>query len=284
MRFIRVSTILLTFLLIVYVVIQGSTGWKDFCVDTSLGKMHIWSSGEGVPVLLLHGNTASGRWFTLLDVPEGYLAIAPDLPGFGSSFKSGIFDISCYSEAILQLMDALRMEKAFIFGHSLGGAVAIELVACHPDRFFALVLSNSIPFSNTRITDEYLGRALMYSKDDDLLRSALKSIAPELTDPTTLAMMFDEARKMDPHGFTENPKALTVLKQAGKLASFGKPVLYLASELDLTIPASFMRYYSTVTPRAEYHEIKGIGHSPMLEDPVEFVKVIFSFMGRIVDN
>ncbi len=282
MKHLRISTIMLAFLLIVPAIVQGNQEWIDTYVEVGQGKMHVWICGEGLPLLLLHGNTASGRWFTRLDVPDGYMAIAPDLPGFGESYRSGRYDIGLYAESIIELMDAMEIGSAIILGHSLGGAIAVELVYSHQDRFTALIMANTIPFSNARLTEEYLNRAAKYANDDVLLRSALQAIAPTLTDEDMIEMMFEEARKMDPLGFTENPIALTRLNQSGKLAGFGKPVLFLASEQDLTIPSSYMRYYASVTPLARYEELKGIGHAPMLEDPVAFTKAVFGFTHEAV--
>ena len=281
MKPLRISIIMLAFLLIVPATVQGDPGWRDFYVDAIPGRMHVWVSGEGLPFILLHGNAASGRWFTWLDVPDGYSAIAPDLPGFGGSWRCGEYDIGQYADSVIGLMDAIRVDSAVVLGHSLGGAVAIELVDRWPGRFSGLILANSIPFTNARVTEEYLQRASKYATDDALLRSSLQAMAPTLTGRDKMEMMFEEARKMDPRGFTENPLALSRLDQSGKLAGFGGPVLYLASELDLIIPASFMRYYSSVTPLARYEEIKGAGHAPMLEDPEAFAYAAFNFARQL---
>ncbi len=246
--------------------------WQEGYVSTSAGRLHFYFAGGGKPVLLLHGNTASGRWFTGLVPPHGVAFYAPDLPGFGLSYRSGEFTLDGYRMAAEAFLDALGLDEIpLLVGHSLGGLIAAGMASSDPGRYGALLLSN-VPFlGNSPITKDYFDRAARYSVDDALLKMSLRRVALTLTeDDPALQMMFDEARRMDPAGFTENPRILTNAGIYGSLFSFKGRIVFLGSALDEVIPPSVVRYNSMITPGSEYHELASVGHAPMLEEPDAF--------------
>ena len=100
---------------------------------------------DGIPVLLLHGNTSSATWWeeVLTSLPPGYRGIAPDLRGFGDAdpakkidARQGMGDLA---EDAIALLDYLGIPKAHIVGNSMGGSVAWRLLMDHPDRFLTAV-------------------------------------------------------------------------------------------------------------------------------------------------
>lgn len=105
--------------------------------------------GEGYPVILLHGFAADSRlnwkvtgWYDLLQ-QAGYRVIALDNRGHGRSDKPS--DPEAYrperiAADVLELMEALGLEKADLFGYSMGGRTAGWIVSRHSDRFTAVVI------------------------------------------------------------------------------------------------------------------------------------------------
>ena len=250
--------------------------WQDGYVSTPAGRIHYYSAGRGEAVLLIHGNTASGRWFTRLVPPQGFAYYAPDLPGFGLSARAGEFTLKGYAESAGAFMDALGLgEAALLVGHSLGGLVAARMACSEPGRYGALLLSN-VPFlGNSPITQEYLDRAARYVYDDALLKASLRRVALTLADDDpALDMMFEEARRMDPAGFTENPRMLMSAGMHQGLFSYKGRVVFLGSAMDEVIAPSVVRYNSMITPGSEYYELQHTGHAPMLEVPDAFSQVL----------
>jgi pimeloyl-ACP methyl ester carboxylesterase len=99
-------------------------------VETDRLRVHVVESGppDGVPVVLVHGNLSSGRFFEhLFDrAPERYRLIAPDMRGFGESeplpldATRGIRD---WADDVAALLCALGVERpAHLAGWSTGGA------------------------------------------------------------------------------------------------------------------------------------------------------------------
>jgi len=264
---------------LVHVPTQGAASWNQGYVEIPSGRMHYWYAGDGEAIMLLHGNTASGRWFTQLAPPPGYKLVAPDMPGFGMSGRPGIFDIGFYADSVLAFMDKQGIEKArLLLGHSLGGLVAASMASSKPERFDLLILSNVPYLGKSQIDESYFDRAGRYATEDYLLKAALKSTAPTLHDEGLLAMMFDEAMLMDPRGFTRNPRLLTTTDQLWVLAAFKGSILFVGCSLDGTIPTGVVRYNAMITQGSQYIELEGVGHAPMLEAPVLFMQTIDAFL------
>jgi pimeloyl-ACP methyl ester carboxylesterase len=102
--------------------------------------------------MLIHGNAASNTFWEeiMLMLPEGFRGIAPDLRGYGDT-EDKLIDATRgaadWVDDLLALMDALKIEKAHVVGHSMGGAITFSLIAEASDRFLSATLVDaSSPF------------------------------------------------------------------------------------------------------------------------------------------
>jgi pimeloyl-ACP methyl ester carboxylesterase len=104
--------------------------------------------GAGPPTLLLHGIGNYGRYWDLFaDAVAGRLTlVAPDARGHGESGRppAGYAPADFTADA-LAVLDALRIERAVVVGHSMGGLHSINLAARHPERVRALVIVDASP-------------------------------------------------------------------------------------------------------------------------------------------
>jgi pyruvate dehydrogenase E2 component (dihydrolipoamide acetyltransferase) len=99
--------------------------------------------GEGTPVLFLHGFGGDlNNWlFNQPALAEGRRTVAIDLPGHGGSTKEvGEGDVGSMANAVCAFLDAQGIAKAHLVGHSLGGAVSLDLALNHPDRVASATL------------------------------------------------------------------------------------------------------------------------------------------------
>ncbi len=116
--------------------------------DSSGVRIHYHDRGQGDAVVLVHGfashadhNWGVTGWFDLL-APD-YRMIALDCRGHGQSDKP--HEIASYSgtimeDDVLRLMDQLGIGRALLMGYSMGGRIAMGLLARHPQRWRAVVL------------------------------------------------------------------------------------------------------------------------------------------------
>jgi pimeloyl-ACP methyl ester carboxylesterase len=114
-------------------------------VKSSAGYIHYRAAGRGKPILLLHINQQSSALFLELMavLGKGLRAIAIDYPGHGmSDHVVEPPSIADYARWIVEVMDALSLQKANVLGEAVGATIGIELSGAFPDRVEKLVLVN----------------------------------------------------------------------------------------------------------------------------------------------
>lgn len=103
-------------------------------------------SGDGVPVLFLHGNLSSATWWeeTMVALPEDFRGIAPDQRGYGDADPSAKIDatrgVGDLVDDAIALLDQQGESQFHLVANSLGGVVAWGLIAEHPDRLLSVTL------------------------------------------------------------------------------------------------------------------------------------------------
>ncbi|MBT8144858.1 MAG: alpha/beta hydrolase, partial [Gammaproteobacteria bacterium] len=101
-------------------------------------------SGEGEPLLLLHGFTADkDNWTrTARHLTSHYRVIAPDLPGFGDSTRDPALEYSIDKQLdwLGQFIDRLGIEELHLGGSSMGGNIAANFAVRYPERVKSLWL------------------------------------------------------------------------------------------------------------------------------------------------
>ena len=117
---------------------------KRAFVETPGGQLHYCFEGSGNPIVLLHSTQRSVDEYAEM-IPllaKKRMAIAMDHVGCGDSFKPRAQpSIQDYAGPLIQLLDALGIERVNVMGHLLGAYVGVELAAAHPERIDKLVLS-----------------------------------------------------------------------------------------------------------------------------------------------
>lgn len=116
-------------------------------VRLSRGPAAFLDVGRGAPVVFVHGLPGRARDFRWLFAPMAgqVRLLAVDLPGFGQTPVATGPDASPEGRAafVLELVDALGLERPVLVGHSMGGVVAVAAIAQRPARFSALGLISS---------------------------------------------------------------------------------------------------------------------------------------------
>ena len=131
-------------------------------LDISLaegGTLSYWRGGQGQPLLLIHGfgGSAVTTWKEeMLALSADYDVIAPDLAWFGDSFSAGEANLTTETNAIIQLIDELKLNNINIAGISYGGFVTFNILnsANQNDRINkAIIIASPGPyFSDNDLT------------------------------------------------------------------------------------------------------------------------------------
>lgn len=140
-------------------------------ISNAAVSIHYETMGEGAPLVLLHGFTSSlGVWSEtgyvtpLLDAGRRLVLI--DLRGHGRSARP--HDIDAYGDEaragdVVRVLDALAIERADIFGYSMGGWIALNIARYHRDRIDRLIVGGCHPFGQSMA---FYRRAMAGSIDD----------------------------------------------------------------------------------------------------------------------
>lgn len=126
---------------------------REEFVPVQGARMRCLISGEGAPLLLLHGllGTADAWGAAMQRLAGSSKVYAPDALGIGGSDRVAGLDVSLAATAgrLIELMDAKGVERTDVVGTSHGGSVALMLAALHPERVRSLILhAPANPFSD----------------------------------------------------------------------------------------------------------------------------------------
>ena len=115
-------------------------------VDTGALRLHAVVSGEGPPLLLVHGWPQTWYQFRLVmpALARDFTVVAVDQRGIGLSDKPADgYDLGTLAGDLVALMDALGHRRFALYGTDTGYPIAYALAADHPDRVARLVVSEA---------------------------------------------------------------------------------------------------------------------------------------------
>ncbi|MEJ2571407.1 MAG: alpha/beta hydrolase [Anaerolineales bacterium] len=120
---------------------------SQYSFDTGIVTIH-YAEGPacGPPLVLLHGGSNGWQSFESImpDLAEDWHLYAPDFRGHGRSGRvSGAYRLQDYTDDMIAFLQQRVSEPAIIFGHSLGGMVALLVAAQCPDQIRAVVVGDS---------------------------------------------------------------------------------------------------------------------------------------------
>lgn len=249
-------------------------------------------SREPAPTLvLLHGFGSSLHtwedWVPVLS--NDFRMIRYDLPGHGltGADASGDYTDARGMVILLDLINHLGIQKISLVGHSIGGRLAWNFAAAHPERIEKLVLVAPDGFASPGF--EYgkppeIGlslQAMRYVLPETLLRMSLEPAyanASILTDQR-LRRYHDLMRAPGVRPALIARLEQTTLQDPNPtLAKVKAPTLLLWGDRDAMIPVNNADDYLRVLPNARVVRLPGVGHLPQEEAPAESVRSVHQFL------
>lgn len=249
-----------------------------------IGGLHLFyaASGSAQPVVYIHGNTGSSRWYSrVMDVP-GFQTFAIDLPNFGkSSPLENEPDLHVYADYVGEFIEALQLKSPIVVGHSLGGAVAQSLAVRNPDLVGALVLVDSASPKGLITPRERYPFIEMMRKDRNILSKALAATVPTLQDAVLFESLVDDAAAMAEKAWTGNADALSRFDISNRTTSFEKPVLVIWGRGDFIVTEAMAVETARAYPQGRLKIVENVGHSLIVENPGKFMELLVDFAASL---
>ncbi len=125
---------------------------------------------NGKNIVLFHGKNFNGAyWKTTINAltKHGYRVIVPDQIGFGKSSKPQHFNYTFQQLALntKSLLDALKIKRSAILGHSMGGMLATRFALMYPKTTSKLILENPIGLEDWKVKVPYRPIEWWYKKE-----------------------------------------------------------------------------------------------------------------------
>ena len=246
-------------------------------------------------VVLLHG-IGGGRQIwdaahsgtALALAAAGYRVLAVDLPGYGGSpLPRTPLTVSSMAEAVVQFLQHKDIARAHVLGHSMGGMVAQEIAALHPQFLQTVVLACTSSALGKPGGDwqQAFVQARLKPLDDGLgmLELARQLVAGMVAPgcPAGLQALGSQVMAQVPEAtYRAALQAIVAFDRRAALATLGVPTLCLAAEHDRTAPPDVMQRMSQRLPLGDYACIPGAGHLANVENSAAFSQAVIEFLNR----
>jgi len=244
-------------------------------------EIEVFEGGSGASLLFLHGAQGflPSQPFVARIAGRRRL-IAPSHPGFGrSGLPLWLDSVDDIAHLYLELMDRKGLNRVDIVGCSLGGWLAAEIATKSPERIGKLALVGPVgvkvgPADKLDIPDIFampqdkVARLIFH----DLEKGRLDVAKMSDEELTTIARNRETTALLTWEPWMHNPKL------RHRLHRVASPTLFIRGAGDGLVSQSYVEAYAKLIPNATVTTIAAAGHAPQLEQPEEFIRVLFDFL------
>jgi pimeloyl-ACP methyl ester carboxylesterase len=267
---------------------------------------------NGRTVVLLHGrNFPSSYWAPVIKTlnEAGYRVVVPDQIGFGKSSKpAGDLHFDTLARNTITLLDHLRIARADIVAHSMGGMLAVRIARAYPDRIQHLVLTAPIGLEDYRLYVPPTPTEKILEHEDRLTAEAYRR---QLETNYSLKLPPDEVTpfidaRFNIKGSSEYPRWLRAFVSSSQMIYrepvvheiplITQPTLFIMGADDHNAPgrpnapealrpkmgqnAELAKALAAKMTNARAEVIPDAGHLAFLEKPKEFNELMLGFLAK----
>ena len=266
-------------------------------VTVAGARLHLYQTGQGPDIVLIHGASGNMRDFTfdlVARLSDRYRVTVLDRPGLGYSDRLDRDGASIFeqADALVAAVAQLGVTKPLVLGHSYGGAVALAWATRHPDATAGLIVVSGASNPWDAPLSTYY-RVLSHPVGQWLAVPILTAWVPDHVVTDTIAQIF--APQDTPQGYGEyigaglslQRRALceNALQRASLLGEIQQMVPHYAA---LSLPVEILHGSVDTTVWPQIHAIplsrqiaganlvimEGVGHSPHHADPATVIAAI----------
>lgn len=238
--------------------------------------------GEGSAVVLLHGWGSNRKLFDgiINVVSKGYMAIAPDLPGFGDSPEPREpWSVGDYAQMIIDFLSLLDIKKVVFLGHSYGGRIIFKLFEKGnlPFEIEKIILIDSAGVKPKKTLKQKIKQRIYKISKGILSAKLVIKIMPDALE-----------RLRQKNGSADYNAASPIMRQCLVKAvnedlthvfeTIKVPSLLIWGDCDDATPLKDAKLMEEKIPDAGLVICEGAGHYSFLEQPIKCQRVVASFL------
>ena len=258
--------------------------------DLSVSYNDEGKTGDPV-IIFIHGFPFNkSMWDKQMEsLKHGYRVIAYDVRGHGGS-DTGTedFSIELFATDLLNLMDTLKIDKAMLCGLSMGGYIALNAVENYPDRFDALILSDTTCLADTSEAKEKRIKTIENIRKNGVEKFADESIknlfARESfsTKKNEIAAVREMIVHTEEESLCKTLRAFYERKETcSKLSDIYVPVLIMVGEEDKITPLAAAQLMQEKIKDSLLSIMEHAGHLINIENPLEFNNQLEEFVSTV---
>ena len=240
-------------------------------------------SGAGDPILLIMGATFSRRMWhrTVPALAARHRVIWFDNRGFGESGPTtGPYTVTDLARDALAVLDAANVDSAHVYGVSMGGLTAQEVVLSQPQRVRSLVLGCTWAAATDRRRAawsnelrHHIPQRLMLSMSTPVLYGPRRNKSLIREDMTIL-----RNERRNPRELSAQAKAAFTYESRHRLADVQAPALVIHGDHDRVIPFAWGRELADQLPNARFLPLPGAGHMYLTDNAEAANDAVLDFL------
>jgi pimeloyl-ACP methyl ester carboxylesterase len=264
-------------------------------IDTEHGRLSYVDSGGANPVVLfIHGNSSCKAVFARQlesDLAARHRLIAFDLPGHGESENAPeparSYSVHGFADAAIAFLEALHIDRAIVFGWSLGGHIALELMARWPGTQAAWIVGTP-PAGMPDMAEAFLSSPHMdltfkeVFTDDEARSFAQNAIG---ADVPLEPWMVDACRRTDGRFrrmMLESFSAGNDMDGRQIVETSPIPLAVVTGEREPIVNNAYLaKLYYRNAWGGKVHVLKGLAHTPFWEAPQQVNPLLTRFLDDV---
>jgi len=255
--------------------------------------MNYDQQGGGEPLVLIPYLAADYACyaFQVADYSKHFTCVSVDLRGTGESDKpGGAYSTEMFADDVAALMRVIGIDKAHIYGLSLGAATGIWLAAKYPDRVKSLSLHSGWPKSDAYLKTVVRGWQVMAKAINNMPETVIQGIFPWCFTPELYAQKpdyiqalsdFVRGRPRQPvDAFIQQADAVMTHDAEAQLARIQAPTQITFGRHDMVTSTRFADRLKNGIKNSEICIFEDCSHAPLYENVPAFNEKTLAFLRR----